>query len=91
MQVALTKRKLRVPCATLAKIEAEIRAVSDVEHFVIAHALRVPLAELYPKGLLETIREACLLSFTSVKWHGRAKRAHALRSWTGNGRKSECR
>ena len=49
--------------ATLAKIEAEIRAVSDVELFVIAHALRVPVAELYPKGLLERIRDGKIAPF----------------------------
>ncbi|HWL51221.1 MAG TPA: helix-turn-helix transcriptional regulator [Chthoniobacteraceae bacterium] len=34
--------------STLAKIEAEIRAVSDIELFVIAKALKVALEELYP-------------------------------------------
>ncbi len=49
--------------ATLAKIEAEIRAVSDVELFIIANALRVPVADLYPAGLLATIREGKVVPF----------------------------
>lgn len=56
-----------MPRATLAKIEAEIRGVSDVELFVIAHALRVPVAELYPKGLLEKIRDGKIAPFHSRK------------------------
>lgn len=49
--------------ATLAKIEAEIRAVSEVELFMIAQALRVPVVDLYPNGLLRMIREGKLPPF----------------------------
>lgn len=34
---------------TLAKIEARVRCVSDAELFLLARALRRPLAELYPR------------------------------------------
>ena len=44
------------PRGTLAKIEAGIRAVSDVELFVLAHALSIDLPELFPKDLLAKIR-----------------------------------
>lgn len=46
-----------IPRSTLAKIEAGIRAISDVELFVIAKALRVMLEELYPKGFEESLRQ----------------------------------
>ena len=49
--------------ATLAKIEAEIRGVLDVELFVIAHALRVTVMELFPEGLLKMIREGRIVPF----------------------------
>lgn len=51
------------PRGTLAKIEAGIRAVSDVEVFVLAHALKVEVAELYPVGLLRRIREGTIAPF----------------------------
>lgn len=68
----LSQQRLAVECArlgydltraTLAKIEAEIRAVSDIELFVIAHALNLPLAELFPAGLLKTIRDGNIAPF----------------------------
>jgi hypothetical protein len=48
---------------TLAKIEAGIRAISDIELFVIAHALNLPLANVYPAGLLKTIRDGKVAPF----------------------------
>jgi transcriptional regulator with XRE-family HTH domain len=59
--------------ATLAKIEAEIRAVSEIELFIIAQALRVPLVELYPEGLLEMIREGKVAPFHVRKKARKAK------------------
>ena len=59
--------------ATLAKIEAEIRAVSDVELFIIAHALRVPVADLYPTRLLATIRDGKVVPFHVRKKARKAK------------------
>lgn len=41
---------------TLAKIEAGIRCVSDVELWVIAKSLRVPLERLYPARYLGSRR-----------------------------------
>ncbi len=35
---------------TLAKIEAQIRCVTDREAWILARALRVPLQELFPPG-----------------------------------------
>ncbi len=35
---------------TLAKIEAGVRCVSDSELLLLAKALEVPVAELFPKG-----------------------------------------
>lgn len=57
-----------LPRATLAKIEAGIRAVSDVEIFVLAHALKVGVADLFPGGLMRRIREGTIAPF-----HVRAK------------------
>lgn len=52
-----------LPRATLAKIEAGIRAISDVELFVIAQALKVEITELFPAGLLRRIREGTIAPF----------------------------
>ena len=41
---------------TLAKIESQIRGVSDVELFVIAHVLKLPIADLFPKVLLSDLK-----------------------------------
>lgn len=60
--------------ATLAKIEAEIRGVSDVELFIIAHALHVPVPDLYPPALLATIREGKVTPFHVRKKARKAKR-----------------
>lgn len=60
--------------ATLAKIEAEIRAVSEVELFIIAQALRVPVVDLYPSGLLKMIREGKVAPFHVRKKARKAKK-----------------
>ena len=44
------------PRGTLAKIEAGIRAVSDVELFVLSHALKAALTEFFPDGLLRRLK-----------------------------------
>jgi transcriptional regulator with XRE-family HTH domain len=78
----LSQQRLAVECArlgydltraTLAKIEAGIRAVSDIELFVIAHALNLSLADLYPPGLLNTIRDGKVAPF-HVRQKSRRKR-----------------
>lgn len=52
-----------LPRATLAKIEAEIRAVSEVELFVLAHAMRIEISELFPGGMLKQIRDGRIAPF----------------------------
>jgi len=47
-------------CAYLC---ATRRAVSDVEFFVLAHALNIGLTELFPAGLLKRIREGKIEPF----------------------------
>lgn len=42
---------------TLAKIEAQIRGISDVELFTISRVLRVSMEELFPRGLAAALRE----------------------------------
>ena len=37
--------------ATLSKIEAGLRRVTDAEVFLLANALKVEIADLYPKAL----------------------------------------
>lgn len=41
---------------TLAKIEAQIRGISDLELFVVARALRVTIPELFPRDLPSRLR-----------------------------------
>lgn len=41
---------------TLAKIEAQIRSVTDVEIFAIAGALQVPIPALFPKDFARQLR-----------------------------------
>jgi len=41
---------------TLAKIEAEIRGISDVELFVIAQVLGVGIEELFPHGFAARLK-----------------------------------
>lgn len=69
---ALSQQRLAVECArlgydltraTLAKIEAGIRAVSDVELFVLAHALKVEVTQLFPAGLMKRIRDGKVAPF----------------------------
>lgn len=78
----LSQQRLAVECArlgydltraTLAKIEAEVRAVSDIELFVIAHALSVPIPELYPRQFLERIRAGKVAPFYIRKVTSKAK------------------
>ena len=68
----LSQQKLAVACSlvgyeitrsTLAKIEAEIRAVSDVELFVMAKALRLKIEALYPSGFAEALRRNEIVPF----------------------------
>ena len=44
--------------STLAKIEAQIRGVSDVELFVLASVLRVQIEELFPRGYKQALKAA---------------------------------
>lgn len=62
-----------LPRATLGKIEAGIRAVSDVELFVLAHALGVEVSELFPKGLLKLLRDGRIAPF-HVRENEKSKR-----------------
>ena len=41
---------------TLAKIEAQIRGVSDVELFVLASVLRVQMDDLFPRGFKQSLK-----------------------------------
>jgi transcriptional regulator with XRE-family HTH domain len=41
---------------TLAKIEARIRGVSDVELFAIAQVLRVPIEDLFPESFKRLLK-----------------------------------
>ena len=52
-----------IPRSTLAKIEAEIRAVTDVELFVIAKALGSKMDDLFPKGFEKSLRQNQVLPF----------------------------
>ncbi len=42
--------------STLAKIEAQIRGISDVEMFVLAKVLGVSLSDLFPVGFQARLR-----------------------------------
>jgi len=72
----MTQERLTVECArvgyelpraTLAKIEAEIRGVSDAELFVLAQALGIDVAELFPGGTLKQIRDGRISPFHTRK------------------------
>lgn len=61
----ISQQKLAAACSvvgyeitrsTLAKIEAEIRAVTDVELFVIARALRLKMDDLFPVDFEAALR-----------------------------------
>jgi transcriptional regulator with XRE-family HTH domain len=43
---------------TLAKVEAQIRGVSDIELFTVAKAFAVQIEELFPKGFAATLKSA---------------------------------
>jgi transcriptional regulator with XRE-family HTH domain len=69
----LSQQRLSVECARLgyelprgrlARIESGIRAVTDFELFVLAHALNNEVAGLYPAGLLRRIQEGTIGPFT---------------------------
>jgi transcriptional regulator with XRE-family HTH domain len=49
--------------STLAKIEAEIRAVSDVELFVISQALRLKMDDLFPPGFEKSLKKNQVVPF----------------------------
>ena len=49
--------------STLAKIEAEIRAVSDVELFVIAKVLRLKIDELFPPDFEKSLKKNQIVPF----------------------------
>ena len=75
----ISQQKLAIACSlvgyeitrsTLAKIEAEIRAVSDVELFVLAKALGLELESLYPPGFEKVLRRNEIIPF-----HTRRNRA----------------
>lgn len=61
----LTQEQLAAKCAvagyeiargTLAKIEAQIRGVTDFELFVLAQVLRVQVPELFPARLAQRMK-----------------------------------
>lgn len=69
---SMSQQKLSVRCSLagyeitrsiLAKIEAQIRAISDVELYVIALALGVSVENLYPADLAKTIRKGKILPY----------------------------
>ena len=41
---------------TLAKVEAQIRGISDVELFAISRALKVNMEDLFPRGFAVTLK-----------------------------------
>lgn len=43
--------------STLAKIEAQIRGVSDIELFAVARVLGVPIEELFPEGFARKLKK----------------------------------
>jgi transcriptional regulator with XRE-family HTH domain len=49
--------------STLAKIEAGIRAVSDVELFVFAKALRLKMDDLFPPSFEKALKKNQVLPF----------------------------
>ena len=49
--------------STLAKIEAEIRAVTDVELYVVAKALRLKVDELFPPSFEKSLRQNKVVPF----------------------------
>jgi len=63
LSVACARIGYELPRGTLAKIESGIRAVSDVELFVLAQALDVPVSDLFPNGLLRRIRDGTIAPF----------------------------
>lgn len=58
-QQALSTRCIRLRCdlsrGTIAKIEAGIRRVNDMELLVIARVLRVEMLDLFPKPVVRRV------------------------------------
>lgn len=58
-QQALSTRCIRLRCdlsrGTVAKIEAGIRRVSDLELLVIARVLRVQILDLFPRPIVRRV------------------------------------
>jgi hypothetical protein len=50
--------------STLAKVEAQIRGVTDIELFVIARVLQVPINDLYPQYTAKRLKEGTALKAT---------------------------
>ena len=63
LSVECSRLGYEIPRATLAKIEAEIRAVSDIEIFVLAHALKIEIGTLYPPVMIKMIRDGKIAPF----------------------------
>ena len=68
----MSQQRLSVLCSvagyeinrsTLAKIESQIRAISDVELFVIAKAIGVRIEILDPENFTETVKKGKVLPF----------------------------
>ena len=49
---------------TLAKIEAQIRGISDVEMFVVAKALLVTIPDLFPKDFAARLKRGFYAKFS---------------------------
>ena len=63
LAIACSRLGYEITRGTLAKIESGVRSASDVETFVLAHALDIPVADLFPAGLLRRIREGTIAPF----------------------------
>lgn len=72
----LTQDALAARCAvagcdigrgTLAKIEAQIRAVTEVELFTLAQVLRVPMSELFPTDFARQLKNGTWQPFRTTQ------------------------
>ncbi len=52
---------------TLAKIEAQIRAVTEVELFTLAQVLRVPMSELFPADFARQLKNGTWQPFRTTQ------------------------
>ena len=68
----ISQQRLSVLCSlagyeitrsTLAKIESQIRAVSEIELFVIAGAMDVKIESLFPPNFAKTLRQGKISPF----------------------------